>query len=72
MSTDKPLRTAIRKDGQPYFDEPIYVRPKRISLIEKSVAYAFKRPLPQPIKVGHERIELRWMKPDGKGGLVRR
>jgi hypothetical protein len=57
------------KDGDPYVDEPIVAMPKRLST---AVAVAFRHRAPKPITVGHERVMLRWMKPDGNGGLVPR
>lgn len=67
------LKTTITKDGQRYVDEAIVVRPRSPSALEHSVAAAFGEPQARtPITVGHERVLLRWMKPDGKGGLVPR
>lgn len=76
------LRPFVTTDGQAYVDEPVYVAPKpeAVSVIALSVAEAFN-PRPgalshkqtlQPILVHHERVRLRWMKPNGKGGLVPR
>lgn len=67
----KPI---ITKVGQRFADYPIYVRPKKIGAITQSVQSIFnpQSPLPRPIMVGYERVELRWMKPDGKGGLIPR
>lgn len=75
--TSLPLKTTIERDGQRFVDEPIVVRPKqeRRSKVELAVQAALdpkgmflERPR-QPIVVGHERVLLRWMTPDGKGGL---
>lgn len=68
----------ITKEGQQFYDRPIYntMRPRAefVTPIARSVARAFKSQLPKVIVdlVGHERERLRWMKPDGKGGLVPR
>lgn len=63
--------TEIRHAGQEFLDEPVFVAPKQRSELDRIFAAAFKQPpLPQPIQVGHERVRLQWMKPDGKGGLV--
>lgn len=76
MSTEPTLRTKVTKDGQRFVDEPIQIQPKASAMpsqIGVAVAKAFgeERPkLPEPVTVGHERVELRWIKPDGKGGLV--
>lgn len=71
-----PLKTTIEKDGQRYVDEPIVVRPKPSNRLALSVQAAFdpKAPFrqPQPIVVGHERVRLRWVTPDGKGGMKER
>lgn len=64
------MKTTIEEEGQPYVDEPMYAQPKVVSMIEKSVASASGRRLASPIFIGYERVYLRWMKPDGKGGLV--
>lgn len=71
------IKTAITKDGQRYVDEPIVVHCKHPapSPIAIAIQAAFdpkgrfaERPHP-PITVGHNRVLLRWMTPDGKGGL---
>lgn len=65
------LRERIERVGQLYVDEPIVATPWKPSAIEASVAAAFGvKAQKKPIVVGHERVRLRWMKPDGKGGLV--
>ena len=75
------LRTAIQYDGQRYVDEPIYEhllpRTDLVTPIAVAVATAFNELAPRvPTAIvfvkGHERVLLRWMKPDGKGGLVPR
>lgn len=62
----------ITHAGQKWYDEPIRVFPKRKGLVEISVAKVIDPDWhpPSPIVVRRERVELRWMKPDGKGGLV--
>lgn len=76
-----PLKTTITKDAQRYVDEPVYVNPKvekGPSILELSVAAAFNGgQVPharsrKPILVGYERVRLRWVTPDGKGGLKER
>lgn len=68
------LVTSILYEGQPFLDEPVRIYPKVKPTIQASVEAAFN---PngylqnfKPITVRHERVKLRWMKPDGKGGLV--
>lgn len=63
---------SIDREGQKFADIPIRIRPKKMpSVMELSVALSCgRRPeIPKPIVVGHERVQLRWMEPDGKGGL---
>ena len=57
--------TVIEKVGQKYLDEPIVVRPTA-SRIAKAVAVAINPEAPprDSITVGHERVELKWVKPD--------
>ena len=64
------LKEKITGEGQPYFDEPVYVKPKKITKMEHVFASLYQRKLPDVVKVGHTRIKLRWMKPDGRGGLI--
>lgn len=67
------LKPQITRDLQRYVDEPIVVRPCRPSGVALAVAAAFGRSLARPpITVGYERVLLRWVKPDGRGGLVPR
>lgn len=76
MAKHPPLRTRVTREGQPYVDEPIEVRPRKEAMpspIGMAVAAAFgedKPKVPQPITVGYELVRLRWMRPDGKGGLT--
>jgi hypothetical protein len=66
------LKPTIEREGQEYVDDPVFVDPVRSTPIERSLAAAYGRKLPQPIQVGHERVRLQWMKSDGRGGLVPR
>ena len=67
------LRVGIKHVGQRYVDEPKYltVEPKGKPL-QNAVARVFGSPPKQPIRIltHHERVRLRWMKPDGHGGLM--
>ena len=75
MDARKIVREQVILEGQPYVDDPIVVKPKpgtAPNLLERSVAEALGsevRKAPVPVTVGHERVKLRWMVPDGKGGL---
>ena len=57
----------ILKEGQRFFDEPVYAMPKPISIIERSVHAALNpnKPLPRAIQTGTQRVRLRWVNPDG-------
>ena len=64
------LKPRIVEEGQDYWDRPIYAIPKRKRPIEVGVQVALKTwRKPREVLLGHERERLRWMKPDGKGGL---
>lgn len=66
------LMPTIKRVGQRYIDEQIMAKPIPIEPLERAMAQAFKRPLPKPLAVGHERVFLRWMKPGKAGALVPR
>ena len=66
------LKTSVKKDGQEYVDEPVCARAKRPSRITASLMAAFGEREKTDIVLGYERVRIRWMKPDGKGGLVPR
>lgn len=66
------LKPSITGERQRYVDDPIYLEPKRRSQIEAAVADIFKRPPPQSLLAGHNRVRLRWMTPDGEGGFIPR
>lgn len=60
----------IEHEGQPFVDEPIRVHARQRSILERSVGQIFgSNDEPPSITVGHNRVKLRWMKPDGNGGL---
>lgn len=70
----------IEHEGQPFVDEPIYAAGRPIkrevgpSAVSASVASALGASVRPAIEVTipnrFRRTPLRWMKPDGKGGLV--
>lgn len=71
------LKTTITHDGQRYVDEPIVVHPKSepgawlraaVQAALDPKGFFAERPR-EPIVIGHERVQLRWMTPDGHGGL---
>jgi len=74
------LKTAITHRHQRYLDEPIIVRPKEAPGARTSIAVQaaldpngfFAERVRAPITVGYERVLLRWMTSDGKGGLITR
>lgn len=65
------LKTTIEHAGQTYVDEPVMAMPKE-SMIERAVCMALKGRLRSPVLLRHERVRLRWLKPDGRGGLTPR
>jgi hypothetical protein len=77
----KHLKTEISRIGQPYVDDPVFEVVSKANTLALSIGAGlqanFKTPgVPmQPSieqQTGHERVRLRWMKPDGQGGLVPR
>ena len=66
------LKITIEHEGQGYVHEPVYCDPLPISELDRHMAVIFKRKLPEPILIAYQKVNLRWMKPDGKGGLVPR
>lgn len=66
-SAGNPSLPVPLTEGAKYFDRPVYVEPRPM---ENSLSVAFGSPSKPAVLVGHERVRLRWMKPDGKGGLV--
>lgn len=65
-------RTVIAKVGQKYVEDAVSIECKPTQLAV-TVALAFKDPDP-PLCLkrleGFSRTNLRWMKPDGQGGLI--
>ena len=73
------VETEVKKEGQEYYDRPIYLKNKPElrdvppTPVAAAIAGAFGGELRKvvvrvPNKV--RRTRLRWMKPDGRGGLV--
>lgn len=72
------LQTKIRSDRQRYYDEPVYCNPLPDPVgraVRQALREMHRGPVPhndlepQPVIVRYERVQLRWMVPDGKGGL---
>jgi len=63
------LKERIEQAGQRYVDEPVKIEPRKRSFLEESISAAFGGREPRAIVVGHQRFHLRWMTPDGNGGL---
>ena len=59
----------IDRVGQEYSDDPVYLKPKKLSGIERALSVAFKRTPSLPLLARYDRVRLQWMKPDGNGGL---
>ena len=82
------IRTQITEHGQPYLDKPVFATPvKLMGRLASAMAEihghvktvrtdrGFKRvrtDLPAKILLRYDRTYLRWMRPDGNGGLVPR
>jgi hypothetical protein len=68
----KNLKIGIVSENQEYIDKPVYAIPKKASLISRSLSSVFngKDNSPKPLEIGHERVKLRWLKPDANGNLV--
>jgi hypothetical protein len=56
-------------DGQKYFDEPVY---SYATIVATAVSLALRNRPHQPIATSSNRVNIRWMKPDGRGKLVLR
>lgn len=82
---DQQLTPFITSPAQRFFDEPVYVeisaaKPLALAVNQAAQQIAvqqWRKPsrgpviLPVITDIDHyERVQLRWMKPDGKGGLV--
>lgn len=71
MSGFKHRRDNVEFDGQKYVDKAVYQtvgKPLPLSPIEEALGCKPARPIEE---LSHyERVRLRWMKPDGKGGLM--
>lgn len=71
----RQLMTSVHREGQRYVDEPIVQtlnpRPELVSPLAKAVAHGLGGQVPLAVSevIGHERVQLRWLTSDGKGGL---
>ena len=68
------LRTRVAHEGQKFVDEPIEGEVSTARPMASAVAQALGGAATRRITttVGHERVWFRWMKGDGKGGLIPR
>lgn len=76
------VKTVIAKEGQPYIDEPVYVEISKAKPLALAINRALMRQkaatrgphiAPEIKDLSHyNRVQLRWLRPDGKGGLVPR
>lgn len=65
------IAETVVKRGQKFVDDPVYIMRKKEEVISKHVRRALGDfSDPEPLLVGHKRVGLRWMKPDGRGGIV--
>lgn len=64
------IQTEIMHEGQQYLDTPVYVQPKYENMLSICIQSAYGNfQVKPPLLVGYERAKLKWMKPDGSGGL---
>lgn len=72
MMNNLPILTTV-KDGQSYVDEPVYdtinLLPA-VNPVRKALGLFTLTPVQMLIAYNH--VKLRWMKPDGNGGVVPR
>lgn len=60
----------VMVEGQGYVDEPMMLLPKTRSYLSMAVGDLFGSRPARELCAGFNRIRLRWMKPDGHGGLT--
>lgn len=71
MSRDAPIRPSIKRKGQSYYDEPVFVEPKRPSDIEYAVGRCFNSSrqmaarIPPRLHVAWQKVKLNWIRPEG-------
>ena len=61
--------------GDNYRDVPVVLMPKRMDVNVRSAFNSVseqKLPIPQQAHIGYRREYLRWMRPDGNGGMIPR
>lgn len=63
------LKTEIA-DGQKFYDEPVFLEPKGLSVIDRSIRAVFNSPFPVRIHAGFQRVQLRWLAPNKTGKLI--
>lgn len=63
----KRQKTNIVKEGQRYIDEQIFIKPRPLSLSIARYSCNYIESLPTD---KYKRRELRWVKPDGFGGVM--
>lgn len=62
------FRPSVTREGQPYIDDEVVLKADRLKF---AVAAAVGNKPPLALPTGeYEHVKLRWMKPDGKGGLT--
>lgn len=64
-------KTTVTRVGQRYVDRDVYREVSRAAPLAQVVAAMLQNPVPKDIHtLDHiERTPLRWMRPDGRGGL---
>jgi hypothetical protein len=78
--SDQRARVTIDREGQKFVDQPVYVLVSEAKKLALEINAIFRpkkastpalRLQPRIEQLSHyERFRLRWMQPDGRGGLV--
>ena len=63
------MKPHITREGQRYFDEPVYVEVSKANPLAHAIAHIAGRQIPGVIRdlSHHERTRLRWVKPNLRG-----
>lgn len=58
-----PMLLHVEREGQPYVDELVTLKPLPETDCAKAVRLIFRRPALRPIIIGFDRTPLRWLTP---------
>jgi len=56
------LYDKIKKEGQRFYDQEVYLKPIP-NPMSAAVKRAFGHPVPRPVMIGYRRVKLDWVKP---------